>query len=91
MASRRLLKKNVNYITEVIFGMCLLDLSQEKDESKAKSYSELLQKICDMRNDLIGRISHTEPGNVKGFYKKFHEDFNRKTEEIFNALTELAQ
>ncbi len=44
-----------------------------------------------MRKELIKRISHTEPGNVKGFYKKLHEDFNQKTEEVFNALVELSK
>lgn len=91
MASRRALKKNVNYITDVILGMCLLDFAQTKDEEKAKSYSELVKKTCDMHNDLIKRISHTEPGSVKAFYKKLNEDFDKQTEEIFNALIELAK
>ena len=27
---------------------------------------------------LIPRISHTEPGNVKGFYKRLHEDLDKE-------------
>lgn len=91
MASRRLLKKNVNYIADVMLGMCLLDFSQEKDGNKSQAYAELVKKTCDMRKEMIKRISHTEPGNVKGFYKKLHEDFNQKTEEVFNALVELSK
>ena len=89
MASRRLLKKNVNYIADVMLGMCLLDFSLEKDENKSQAYAELVKKTCDMRKEMIKRISHTEPGNVKGFYKKFRADFNAKIDEIIDAIGKL--
>ena len=41
--------------------------------------------------DIISRISHTEPGNVKGFYKKLKEDFNNGTQTIFKKLEELGK
>lgn len=37
----------------------------------------------------FARISHTEPGNVKGFYKKFRADFNASVNEIIDALAKL--
>ena len=40
---------------------------------------ELMAEILKMQDEFISRISHTEPGNVKGFYKKsFVADFNAK-------------
>ena len=47
--------------------------------------------ICNLRQDIISRISHTEPGNVKGFYKKLKEDFNNGTQTIFKKLEELGK
>ena len=41
------------------------------------------------KTDFVSRISHTEPGNVKGFYKKFHVDFNAKVNEIIDAIAKL--
>lgn len=29
-----------------------------------------MAEILKMQDEFISRISHTEPGNVKGFYKK---------------------
>ena len=43
-------------------------------EDKSEAIYEVVTKLVSLRQDLISRISHTEPGNVKGFYKKLKED-----------------
>ncbi len=88
MASRRILKKNVNYITEELFAECLINnmLIPNVDKNKA---NELMNEILKVRNDFICRISHTEPGSVKLFYKKFQTDFNAKIKELTDAIENL--
>ena len=39
-------------------------------EDKSEAIYEVVTKLVSLRQDLISRISHTEPGNVKGFYKE---------------------
>ena len=90
MASRRSLKKTVNYITELAAGLCLVE-SANANAEKREAFSEVFLQIINLRNDIISRISHTEPGNVKGFYKKLKEDFNNGTEAIFKKLEELGK
>lgn len=87
MASRRDLKKHVNYISEVTVGMCIIEGMNAGNE-KRDAIADLVGKTLNMRSDIISRISHTEPGNVKGFYKKLKEDFNKQIEEVFNKLNE---
>lgn len=87
MASRRELKKNVNYITGELFAECLI--SSAADKADKKKADEILIQILDMQDEFLSRISHTEPGNVKGFYKKFLSDFNAKVDEIVDAITNL--
>lgn len=87
MASRRNLKKHVNYISEVTIGMCFIE-GMNADAAKREVIAELVEKAMNLRADIISRISHTEPGNVKGFYKKLKSDFNTQIEEIFNKLNE---
>lgn len=87
MASRRDLKKHVNYISEVTVGMCIIeDMNAEGERREA--IANLVGKTLNLRSDIISRISHTEPGNVKGFYKKLKSDFNTQIEEVFNKLNE---
>lgn len=88
MASRRELKKNVNYISGELFSECLINSMFVPGTDKAKA-DALMEKILAMQTDFVSRISHTEPGNVKGFYKKFRSDFNAKVNEIIDAMTKL--
>lgn len=90
MASRRNLKKHINYVTDVIAGLCMLECMEATGEKK-KEYRQLSFDIMDTRWEMISRISHTEPGNVKGFYKKLHSDFSTQTQSFFKRLEELAQ
>ena len=88
MASRRALKKNVNYIASELFTECLVNSLYVPGTDKKKA-DELMGEILNMQDEFISRISHTEPGNVKGFYKKFRSDFNAKVEEIIDAMSKL--
>ena len=88
MASRKVLKKNVNYIAGELFTECLVNSLYVPGTDKKKA-DELMSEILKMQDEFISRISHTEPGNVKGYYKKFRSDFNAKVEEIIDALSKL--
>ena len=88
MASRRELKKNVNYIAGELFTECLINSMFIPGTDKAKA-DELMAEVLRMQDEFLSRISHTEPGNVKGFYKKFRVDFNAKVNEIIEAIGKL--
>ena len=88
MASRKDLKKNVNYIASELFAECLVNSLYVPGTDKAKA-DELMSVILNVQDEFISRISHTQPGNVKGYYKKFHEDFNAKVDEIIEAMNNL--
>lgn len=88
MASRRNLKKNVNYITGELFAECLVNSAYVPGTDKEKA-DKLMCDILKFQNEFVSRISHTEPGNVKGFYKKFRVDFNAKVNEIIEAIGKL--
>lgn len=88
MANRRQLKKNVNYIAGELFMECLVMSKFVPGTDKQKA-DELMAQILKVQDEFISRISHTEPGNVKGFYKKFNSDFQAKADEIIEALGKL--
>lgn len=88
MASRRELKKNVNYIAGELFMECLVNSLYVPGTDKAKA-DKLMAEVLEMQDEFVSRISHTEPGNVKGFYKKLREDFNKKVNEIIDGIGKL--
>ena len=78
MASRRDLKKHVNYISEVTVGMCIIEGMNAEGERR-EAIANLVEKTLNLRSDIISRISHTEP---------LKSDFNTQIEEVFNKLNE---
>lgn len=88
MASRRKLKKNVNYIAGELFTECLVNLNFVPGTDRAKA-NEVMEKILLMQDDFVRRISHTDPQNAKGYYKKFKEDFNTQVNEVMDAIAKL--
>lgn len=87
MASRKNLKKNVNYISETIAGLCIVT-SLETQGEKSETAARLFLQIMNLRQDIICRISHTEPGNTKNFYKQLQKDFNTQVQDILQQLGE---
>jgi hypothetical protein len=79
MASRRNLKKKITNIASDLFLVSLMEGVNR--EVVCNSVHNVIK--------LIIRISHTEPGNVKGFYKKFREDFNKEVDAIIDAIGNL--
>lgn len=88
MASRKALKKSVNYISGELFTECLVNKLYVPGTDPQKA-DDLMGDILTMQDEFLSRISHTEPGNVKGFYKKFRSDFNTKVNEIIDRMGQL--
>ena len=68
MASRRNLKKKITNIASDLFLVSLMEGVNR--EVVCNSVHNVIK--------LITRISHTEPGNVKGFYKKLQEELKKQ-------------
>ena len=86
MAKRKVLKKRINYIVGELFAECLIHGKNCADQAKV---NDVLADILNTQNEFISRISHTQPGNVKGFYKKLIQDFNAKANELIDAISKL--
>lgn len=81
MASRRLLKKKISYIASDLFLASLVEGVNR--EVVVNAIHNVLA--------LVPRISHTEPGNVKGFYKKLRDDLNKEIQTVAEELNKSAQ
>ena len=66
MASRKELKKNINYIAGELFTECLVNSLCVPGTDKQKA-DELMAEILKMQDEFISRISHTEPGSRRNY------------------------
>lgn len=81
MASRKNLKKRINNIAGELFLASLIE------GVNRETVCEAVHNVI----KLIPRISHTEPGNVKGFYKKLKEDLNKEITTVADELAKTAK
>ena len=88
MAKRKDLKQFVNEVSSALFAECLAAKLYFKGVNPHVA-DEILTDILTMQDDFLSRISHTEPGNVKGFYKKFNQEFDQRVTEIVDAIDKL--
>ena len=81
MASRRDLKKNIYYIADdLLFAAIIEGVNREM----------IFEAVNNVLN-LIPRISHTQPGNVKGYYKKIYEELDKQIQIVSDELEKSAK
>ena len=76
MASRRKLKKQISYIAGDLFLASLVE------GVNRETVVDAIHNIL----GLIPRISHTQPGNVKGYYKNLREALNKEIQIVSDEL-----
>ena len=69
MASRKELKKNINYIAGELFTECLVNSLYVPGTDKQKA-DELMAEILKMQDEFISASATPSQEIVKGFYKK---------------------
>lgn len=84
MASRRQLKKSVKFITDELLTDCVaLSLCQQGDDELLHA---LMVETLALRNDFVSRLSHTEPGNARGYYRNFKQEFTDKANDLSERI-----
>ena len=88
MASRRDLKRDISYVIGDIFTECLIykELVPGTDKDEAE---KLIVDLLRIDNEFITRISHTEPGNAKVYYRTLIKDFQKEISAVIDKLTKL--
>jgi hypothetical protein len=81
MASRRKLKKQISYIAGDLF---LASLVEGIDRVAVVNATHNVL-------GLITRVSHTQPGNVKGYYKNLREALNKEIQIVADELAKAGK
>jgi hypothetical protein len=85
MASKRQLKKDINYLTFDLLAECFTYQFFHKD-LKSEVVDDIASGILDNRNDLVARINHIDGKEdtklVKAHFRKIREDFAKSVEML---------
>lgn len=94
MASKKDLKKDINFLTSEVIETCFLHyhLSHEKEEIKPV-IDEVIEDAVKLRNELMYKINHPEDGlrgsELKSWYNEIQKEMMKKTDDAFEKLGEL--
>ncbi|GAY31231.1 hypothetical protein IMSAGC014_00049 [Bacteroidaceae bacterium] len=84
MANRKHLKKSIKAVTSELLADCvMLSLCQQGQQ---EVIDRIMAEILELHNDYVARISHTEKGQEKLFYKKLREEFAAKVCDLSERL-----
>lgn len=75
MASRKNLKKRIKNAYETMLYLCMVEASAAENQQQREKAAEVMADLAVLFQDLVCRISHTEPGSTKLFYQKLRNDF----------------
>lgn len=84
MASRKQLKKSIKLITGELFADCVaLSMCQQGNQ---ETLNALMQEVINLHLDFTARVSHTQPGNVRGFYAQLKAEFTQKVNDLSERI-----
>lgn len=88
MASRRNLKKVISDIIGDVLTECIICANYVPGIDQ-KAISDIMLELIDIDEEFIARISHTEPGNAKQYYRAFYADFDNRINAVIEKFNNL--
>lgn len=84
MANRKQLKKSIKMITSDLFADCVaLSMCQQGDQKKLE---ELMAEVVALHSEYVSRISHTERGSERVYYRKLKTEFTEKVNDLSQRI-----
>lgn len=84
---RRTLKRLTSNLCGELFAECVVASHFHKD--KQEQTDQIMVKILNTQDSLLARLSHVEPGSVRAFFKKYHQDLETLRQETEQMIGQL--
>lgn len=93
MASRRNLKKDIDYLTYEVITDCYayMHINPKKNQDKV---FEIIGNTVEMRNELFSRVNNQDKGDkklIKDYYRNIYKELLVKVDASFTNLSELTK
>lgn len=92
MATKRNLKKDIDYLAYEVISDCLIFL-EIKGEEKSEEIYKILNDTVELRNNLIARVNHIDgkdnPKLVKNHFNLLNKDLIEGIDAQFNKLSKI--
>ncbi|MCQ2109944.1 MAG: hypothetical protein MJY79_00420 [Bacteroidaceae bacterium] len=88
MASRRTLKKTIDYVVGDILTECIVCYNYIPGVDAEKVLA-VMNEVTRIDSEFIKRISHTEPGQAKMYYRELRKEFGEKISAAIEKMADM--
>ncbi len=91
MATKRNVKKDIEYITYTIVHDCMAHLEIDNDKTH-DSVVEIISAAVQKRNELYFKVNHQEKGKrieVRAYYRDIYKDLFESADSSFDKLSKI--
>jgi len=93
MASRKNLKKDINFVIDELIIDCLISKQIKKDDpDKLKKIDDVISKAEELACSYIKKIKYTgekNPKVIRNYYKNIKEEFTTEYNNLCDTLSEI--
>ncbi len=94
MASKKHLKKDLNFLIDEVIGTCLMHQTLNKGK-KEKELDEIINEMLIFREEMLEKvnkpnISETD-NNMRTYYRNLYSDLLKKVNNTFDKLNEMTE
>lgn len=95
MASKKNLKKDINYLVDEVIGTSLMHQSG-KDEKTRQDLDKLIKEMLAFREELLDKVNNpdVEPAKgrkLKAYYRDLYSDLLTKVNSAFEQLNKMME
>ena len=84
----RVLKKDIDFLTEDFLSDALISMSFAREESKREKILDIINEGVDLRDETYAKINHPEKGNLRAYYRQTVEEFLKALDALCEKLGE---
>lgn len=90
MANRRDLKKSIGYIAGDLITECLIRYNFVPG-TDLTLMDECISELIEIDAEFVRRVSHTQPGEAKKYYRALYNDFNDRIAQVVAKIDAAAE
>ncbi len=94
MASKKNLKKDINFLIDEVIGTCLMHQALNKGK-KGNELDEIINEMLIFREELIEKANNPKPTeadkNLQSYYRNLYSDLLKKVNGTFDKLNEITE
>ncbi len=94
MASKKNLKKDINYLVDEVIGTCLMRQNLKNDKIQ-DDLDGVIKDMLEFREEMVKKVNNPKPAegekNLKSYYRSLYSELLTKVNGVFDKLNTMTE